>query len=266
MKTSEEQSTNSPTRHKSKGKGGKANKVLNPNSDNDRSDTKINGINGCSDASSELNANVHDGGQHSQESANGIRLLCDAVDAIETSKCLKKCQHVNGLIVDNQYTNQSVNVQQNSYSGLSNSGPLPSTSCCCCQTSPSSSSSATTSCSTSSATLSCDTNKESAVQFIDDRDVNSLTDRVSTQLNISELNDKIDFVNYESERQMPDIMRLIQKDLSEPYSIYTYRYFIHNWPHLCFLVRPLLHCLQAFKILFCRPWTALNAWALLSAN
>jgi len=34
---------------------------------------------------------------------------------------------------------------------------------------------------------------------------------------------------------MPDIMRLITKDLSEPYSIYTYRYFIHNWPKLCFL-------------------------------
>ncbi|CAL1546098.1 unnamed protein product [Lymnaea stagnalis] len=40
---------------------------------------------------------------------------------------------------------------------------------------------------------------------------------------------------YESEKQMPDIMRLITKDLSEPYSIYTYRYFIHNWPKLCFL-------------------------------
>jgi len=42
---------------------------------------------------------------------------------------------------------------------------------------------------------------------------------------------------YESELQMPDIMRLIQADLSEPYSIYTYRYFIHNWPNLCFLAR-----------------------------
>lgn len=31
-------------------------------------------------------------------------------------------------------------------------------------------------------------------------------------------------------------MELITKDLSEPYSIYTYRYFIHNWPHLCILV------------------------------
>jgi GNAT superfamily N-acetyltransferase len=47
--------------------------------------------------------------------------------------------------------------------------------------------------------------------------------------------DEIDIVSYESELQMPEIMRLIQKDLSEPYSIYTYRYFIHNWPKLCFL-------------------------------
>ncbi|XP_063364934.1 N-alpha-acetyltransferase 30 [Cydia amplana] len=45
----------------------------------------------------------------------------------------------------------------------------------------------------------------------------------------------IDIISYESELQMPEIMRVIQKDLSEPYSIYTYRYFIHNWPKLCFL-------------------------------
>jgi hypothetical protein len=50
------------------------------------------------------------------------------------------------------------------------------------------------------------------------------------------LADQVSYVVYESELQMPDIMRLIQKDLSEPYSIYTYRYFIHNWPHLCFMV------------------------------
>lgn len=46
----------------------------------------------------------------------------------------------------------------------------------------------------------------------------------------------IEYICYKNETQMPDIMRLIQKDLSEPYSIYTYRYFIHNWPQLCFLV------------------------------
>lgn len=43
------------------------------------------------------------------------------------------------------------------------------------------------------------------------------------------------YVSYESELQMEAIMALITKDLSEPYSIYTYRYFIHNWPKLCFL-------------------------------
>ncbi|XP_031835287.1 N-alpha-acetyltransferase 30 [Nomia melanderi] len=45
----------------------------------------------------------------------------------------------------------------------------------------------------------------------------------------------IQYVSYTSELQMPHIMHLIQKDLSEPYSIYTYRYFIYNWPKLCFL-------------------------------
>ncbi|XP_025105371.1 N-alpha-acetyltransferase 30-like [Pomacea canaliculata] len=50
-----------------------------------------------------------------------------------------------------------------------------------------------------------------------------------------EENSGIRYVVYESEEQMPDIIRLITKDLSEPYSIYTYRYFIHNWPKLCFL-------------------------------
>lgn len=57
--------------------------------------------------------------------------------------------------------------------------------------------------------------------------------------------DGIVYVAYESERQMPDIMRLFQKDLSEPYSIYTYRYFIHNWPRLCFLAMDGQECVGA---------------------
>nr|XP_020670616.1 N-alpha-acetyltransferase 30 [Pogona vitticeps] len=55
----------------------------------------------------------------------------------------------------------------------------------------------------------------------------------------------IRYVRYESELQMPDIMRLITKDLSEPYSIYTYRYFIHNWPQLCFLAMVGAECVGA---------------------
>jgi len=53
--------------------------------------------------------------------------------------------------------------------------------------------------------------------------------------------DGVQYVCYKNEQQMKDIMRLIQKDLSEPYSIYTYRYFIHNWPKLCFLVSSVGH-------------------------
>jgi len=43
------------------------------------------------------------------------------------------------------------------------------------------------------------------------------------------------FVPYKDETDMPGIVELIEKDLSEPYSIFTYRYFINNWPELCFL-------------------------------
>jgi len=45
----------------------------------------------------------------------------------------------------------------------------------------------------------------------------------------------VDFVRYRDEHDMPGIVELIEKDLSEPYSIFTYRYFINNWPELCFL-------------------------------
>jgi len=62
----------------------------------------------------------------------------------------------------------------------------------------------------------------------------------STPSNVEDEQDSrtvLEIAPYENELQMPDIMRLITKDLSEPYSIYTYRYFIHNWPELCFLAR-----------------------------
>ncbi|ELR24314.1 LA virus GAG protein N-acetyltransferase [Acanthamoeba castellanii str. Neff] len=45
----------------------------------------------------------------------------------------------------------------------------------------------------------------------------------------------IRYDTYQDESQMQAIMELFAKDLSEPYSIYTYRYFINNWPRLCVL-------------------------------
>ena len=34
---------------------------------------------------------------------------------------------------------------------------------------------------------------------------------------------------------LPSIRQLISKDLSEPYSIYVYRYFLYQWGELCFM-------------------------------
>jgi peptide alpha-N-acetyltransferase len=41
---------------------------------------------------------------------------------------------------------------------------------------------------------------------------------------------KIEFQEYSNESQLPHIVSLIENDLSEPYCIYTYRYFLHNYP------------------------------------
>jgi len=41
------------------------------------------------------------------------------------------------------------------------------------------------------------------------------------------------FVNYTDESILCQIQALVSKDLSEPYSIFTYRYFLQNWPKLC---------------------------------
>jgi len=42
-------------------------------------------------------------------------------------------------------------------------------------------------------------------------------------------------LQYKDEHDLPLLMELIDKSLSEPYSVFTYRYFLHQWPHLCYL-------------------------------
>ncbi|KAK9120238.1 hypothetical protein Scep_018331 [Stephania cephalantha] len=46
---------------------------------------------------------------------------------------------------------------------------------------------------------------------------------------------EIEYVSYGGEHHLPLIMRLVDVELSEPYSIFTYRYFVYLWPHLSFL-------------------------------
>ncbi|KAF6261095.1 acyl-CoA N-acyltransferase [Scenedesmus sp. NREL 46B-D3] len=45
----------------------------------------------------------------------------------------------------------------------------------------------------------------------------------------------ITFRQYKDECDLPIVMDLIDRSLSEPYSVFTYRYFLHQWPHLCYL-------------------------------
>ncbi|KAI0063012.1 acyl-CoA N-acyltransferase [Artomyces pyxidatus] len=50
--------------------------------------------------------------------------------------------------------------------------------------------------------------------------------------------DAITYKAYSGEHELPHIISLVQSELSEPYVIYTYRYFLHQWPHLSFLAYP----------------------------
>jgi hypothetical protein len=60
--------------------------------------------------------------------------------------------------------------------------------------------------------------------------------------NAKEGHDELRYVQYHGsheETYLPRIRQLISKDLSEPYSIYVYRYFLYQWGHLCYMVLPL---------------------------
>ena len=57
---------------------------------------------------------------------------------------------------------------------------------------------------------------------------------------VQELPGELKYIKYEHKLEaeyLPAIREMISKDLSEPYSIYVYRYFLYQWGHLCFMVR-----------------------------
>ena len=56
---------------------------------------------------------------------------------------------------------------------------------------------------------------------------------------IKQNSDVLRYIQYEQNMEdeyLTAIRRLISRDLSEPYSIYVYRYFLYQWGHLCYLV------------------------------
>ncbi len=48
---------------------------------------------------------------------------------------------------------------------------------------------------------------------------------------------EIVYIEYSEEKHVHMVKRLMEVHLSEPYPVYTYRYFLSNWPKLCLLVR-----------------------------
>lgn len=70
----------------------------------------------------------------------------------------------------------------------------------------------------------------------------------STATSATTLPTELRYINYSNileAQYLPSIRALISKDLSEPYSIYVYRYFLCQWGDLCFLV-----CLFSFPFQF----------------
>lgn len=50
------------------------------------------------------------------------------------------------------------------------------------------------------------------------------------------MNDELYFETFSDERDLEPIIKLVEQDLSEPYSIYTYRFFIYEYPKMCIMV------------------------------
>lgn len=61
---------------------------------------------------------------------------------------------------------------------------------------------------------------------------------------------------FEDECELAAIQRLIDKELSEPYSLYTYRYFVYNWPQLCIFAR---HGERYVGVIVCKMEAKLHA-------
>ncbi|RXK42632.1 hypothetical protein M231_00186 [Tremella mesenterica] len=65
--------------------------------------------------------------------------------------------------------------------------------------------------------------------------------------------DELFYRSYRSEEEdLGNIMDLVAQELSEPYNVYTYRYFLDEWPHLTFLVYPSQISKKAIAVIVCK--------------
>ncbi|WWC57630.1 uncharacterized protein I303_100162 [Kwoniella dejecticola CBS 10117] len=71
---------------------------------------------------------------------------------------------------------------------------------------------------------------------------------------IDDKGDELFYRRYKDEESdLPYMMRLVEQELSEPYNVYTFRYFLIDWPNLAFLVFPsTLHSTQPIATIICK--------------
>ena len=50
-----------------------------------------------------------------------------------------------------------------------------------------------------------------------------------------EIIDKLNWRTCSTEEDLQTVIKMMQRDLSEPYPIWTYRHFLHQWPQYCLL-------------------------------
>ncbi|GKY98436.1 hypothetical protein MPSEU_000801100 [Mayamaea pseudoterrestris] len=71
----------------------------------------------------------------------------------------------------------------------------------------------------------------------DDNELREAHDRLAKLSMDSDISG-IRLISYKDESQLHHVMKLVGDDLSEPYSIFTYRYFLYRFPYLCILAVP----------------------------
>lgn len=72
------------------------------------------------------------------------------------------------------------------------------------------------------------------------------------EINNNTLKSAIMYTTYKNESQLSQIKKLIENDLSEPYSIYVYRYFLENWPKYCYLAFDEAHENKIIGVVVCK--------------
>jgi hypothetical protein len=85
----------------------------------------------------------------------------------------------------------------------------------------------------------CSASKPSTTKRLRANNINDRTHAMTDKVPRPSSEDGLRYVQYELDKEqtfLDPIRKLISKDLSEPYSIYVYRYFLNQWGDLCYMV------------------------------